>query len=443
MTLRGSRRPHVVPITAPSFPTAPRTNVYRNIAYSFIAFTVVVVLAVLWLSSARATVVIQTKRTPIAYEGTVDIARQTQPGQIPGRVVEGVFEKIQEFPVGTSVTSVIPTLPSVPIAPVPPPTSSTAPATTPIVTARGTVRVFNTYSRAQTLVRTTRLLTSDQKLYRIDQTIRLQPGESIEVPVYADKPGAEFVIGPTRFTIPGLFVDLQKYIYAESTSPFQAVAATAPSTPASSTPTPTPSAPIPPAPRSVSGKIVVQADLDSAEQVLTQAVLDQAKKTLGADLGELNRMDVVYLIRKTDRFKTNVSVGQSSDTFLASLKLDVTAVFYPKEDVLSLIRLKLKDKIPSEREFLPPPSGDGVKLEVQAADSKTEVATLHITAEGAYRLTGSSPGLQKSVVAGKEPEEAIAILKSIEGVSDAQVTVKPKWFGKIPTLKDRIDIKIE
>jgi hypothetical protein len=44
MTLRGSRRPHVVPITAPSFPTAPRTNIYRNIAYSFIAFTVIVAL---------------------------------------------------------------------------------------------------------------------------------------------------------------------------------------------------------------------------------------------------------------------------------------------------------------------------------------------------------------------------------------------------------------
>lgn len=441
MTLRGSRRPHVVPITAPSFPTAPRTNVYRNIAYSFIAFTVVVVLAVLWLSSARATVVVQTKRTPIAYEGTVDIARQPQPGQIPGRVVAGVFEKIQEFPVGTAVTSVIPAIPTTPPVSPPPATPSTTPVTNPTVTARGTVRVFNTYSKAQTLVRTTRLLTSDQKLYRIDQTIRLQPGESIEVPVYADKPGAEFVIGPTRFTIPGLFVDLQKYIYAESKSPFQAVAAASPATaaPAASAP----SVPIPPAPRSATGKIVVQADLDSAEQVLTQAVLDQAKKTLGADLGDLSRMDVVYLVRKADRFKTNVSVGQSSDTFLASLKLDVTAVFYPKEDVLSLIRLKLKDKIPSEREFLPPPSGDGVKLEVQAADAKTELATLHINAEGAYRLTGSSPGLQKSVVAGKEPEEAVAILKSIEGVSDAQVTVKPKWFGKIPTLKDRIDIKIE
>ncbi len=440
MTLRGSRRPHVVPITAPSFPTAPRTNIYRNIAYSFIAFTVIVVLAVLWLSSARATIVVQTKRTPITYEGVVDVARQPQPGQIPGRVVNGVFEKIQEFPVGTSATATLPLVPVAPVVPVtPPPAAPVAPVT---VTARGTVRVYNKYSKAQTLIRTTRLLTADQKLYRIDQTVRLQPGESIEVPVYADKPGAEFVIGPTAFTIPGLFVDLQKYIYAESTSPFQAVSAPAATTPATSTASPAPT-PIPAAPRSTTGKLVVQADLDAAEQVLTQAILDQAKKTLGADLGDLSRMEVVYLVRKPDRFKTNVSVGQSSDTFLASLKLDVTAVFYPKEDLLSLVRLKLKEKIPSEREFLAPATGSGLILEIQSADAKTETANVRIKAEGAYRITPSSPGLQKTVVAGKEPQEAIAILKSIEGVDDAQVTIKPKWFGKIPTLKDRIDIKVE
>ncbi len=440
MTLRGSRRPHVVPITAPSFPTAPRTNIYRNIAYSFIAFTVIVVLAVLWLSSARATIVVQTKRTPITYEGVVDVARQPQSGQIPGRVVNGIFEKIQEFPVGTSVTA---TLPLVPVAPVVPVTPPPAPPTTPVtVTARGTVRIYNKYSKAQTLIRTTRLLTADQKLYRIDQTVRLQPGESIEVPVYADKSGAEFVIGPTTFTIPGLFVDLQKYIYAESTSPFQAVSAPAATAPATSTASPTPT-PIPAAPRSTTGKLVVQADLDAAEQALTQAILEQAKRTLGADLGDLSRMEVVYLVRKPDRFKTNVSVGQSSDTFLASLKLDVTAVFYPKEDLLSLVRLKLKEKIPSEREFLPPSTGSGLILEIQSADAKTETANVRIKAEGAYRITPSSPGLQKTVVAGKEPQEAIAILKSIEGVDDAQVTIKPKWFGKIPSLKDRIDIKVE
>ncbi len=436
MTFRGSRRPHIVPITAPSFPTAPRTHLYRNIAYSFIAFTVVVVLAVLWLSSARATVVVRTKRTPIEYDGTVAIARTPASGQIPGRVVQGVFEKIQEFTVGAAASTTMPVTPVLETPPIPP-IAPPPPVASPVL-ARGTVRIFNKYSRPQTLVRITRLLTADQKLYRIDKTIHLQPGEEVDVAVYADKPGAEFAIGPTRFTIPGLFIDLQKFIYAESKEAFRAVPV------GTSTPSPAPSTkPSLPTSRVGTGTLVTQADMDAAEQALTIAVMDQAKKTLGVDLGSLSGGDVVYLVRKADRFKSNVSVGQSADTFLASIKLDVTAVFYPKEDVLSLVRLKLKEKIPSGREFLPPESGDGLTLDVQTADPKTETATVHMKAQGAYRLTGSSPGLQKSVVAGKDPKEAEDLLKSIESVEDAHVTVKPKWFGKIPSLKDRIDVKIE
>ncbi len=433
MTLRGSRRPQVVPISAPSFPTGPRTNLYRNIAYTFIAFTVMIVLAVLWLSSARATVIVHTKQTPIAYDGVVNIAHQPQSGQIPGRVVEGVFEKIQEFNVSSS-GAVVPSPNPVVTTPVNTPAAPVVPAD---VLARGTVRIFNKYSRSQTLVRTTRLLTPDQKLYRIDKAVTLKPGESIDVPVYADKPGAEFVIGPTKFTIPGLFIDLQKFIYAESSEALKAVPINAPAAP-----TPTTTKPTPSPTTSASGNLVTQADLDAAQQVLTNAVLEQAKKTLGADLGNVSGSDVVYLIRNAERFKTNVSIGQSADTFLASVKLDVTAVFYPKEDMLSLVRLKLKEKIPDGREFLPPVDG-GVSLEIQAADSKSETATIHVKAEGAYRITAASPGLQKSVVAGKDPKEAIDILKSIEGVENAEVTVRPKWFGKIPTLKDHIDIKIE
>ncbi len=435
MTLRGSRRPHIIPIMAPSFPTAPRTHLYRNIAYSFIAFTVVVVLAVLWLSSARASITVRTKRTPIEYDGTVEIARTPQSGQIPGRVVQGVFGKVQEFTIGATASTTAPVVPVQPIVSSPP----LAPPTTNVL-ARGTARVFNKYSKPQTLVRTTRLLTADQKLYRIDKTIRLQPGEEVDVAVYADKIGAEFVIAPTTFTIPGLFVDLQKFIYAESLTPFTAVAVD------HVAPVALPPVPIKPSIVTAAKSnepILTQADLDAAKQALTAAVMDQARKTLGADLGTLASSEVVYLVREADRFKSNVAVGQTADAFLASVKLDITAVFYPKEDVLALVRLKLKDKIPSGREFLPPESGDGFTLDVQASDPKTETATIRMKARGAYRLTGSSPGLQKSVVAGKEPKEAEDLLKSIDGVEDAHVTVKPKWFGKIPALKDRIEIKIE
>ncbi len=428
MTIRGSRRPHVVPITAPSFPTPPRTSLYRNIAYSFIACTVVLVLTVLWLSSVRAEVTVHTKRTTVKLDTTVEVARAPQSGQIPGRVVQGVFEKIQEFPVpmmASTSTAVVPTPASLEAVKTPSPTP---------VLARGTARIINNYSRSQTLVRTTRLLTSDQKLYRIDQTIKIPPGQEVSVRIYADQLGAEYAIGPTRFTIPGLFIDLQKYIYAVSDAAFVA------------TPSETPVAPSVPAVAISSspsrGDIVTQADLDVAIQSLSDTVLAQAKRTLMAEVADANLGEAVYVVKRLDK-KTNVAVGQSADHFLASVKLDVTAVFYPKEDMAAFTRLKLKEKIPEGREFVATSDGQGTVYTPESADAKAETAVIHIIADGAYRLTSASAGLQKSVIAGKSTSEATAILKSLEGVEDAQVKIKPSWFSKVPSLKDKITMTLE
>lgn len=124
MPIRGSRRPSVVPITAPSFPTPPRPHVYRKIAYTFIAFTVVIVLAVLWLSSAKAQISVKVKRDTVSLDGVAEVAKTPIAGQIPGRVVQGVYEKIQEFAVNdTESTSTSPAVATPPSAPVvtPPP----------------------------------------------------------------------------------------------------------------------------------------------------------------------------------------------------------------------------------------------------------------------------------------------------------------------------------
>ncbi|KKT41870.1 hypothetical protein A2W54_00310 [Candidatus Giovannonibacteria bacterium RIFCSPHIGHO2_02_43_13] len=79
--------------------------------------------------------------------------------------------------------------------------------------ARGTVVIFNKSSKdPQVLIASTRIESPEGKIYRIPSTIiipgtkveggKIIPG-SKEVDVAADKPGAEYNIGLTDFTIPG------------------------------------------------------------------------------------------------------------------------------------------------------------------------------------------------------------------------------------------------
>lgn len=83
--------------------------------------------------------------------------------------------------------------------------------------ATGTVIIYNDYSSAsQRLIKNTRLLTDDGKIYRLESSV-VVPGQkkvggkttpgSIEVSVVADQAGEEYNINLTDFTIPGFKED--------------------------------------------------------------------------------------------------------------------------------------------------------------------------------------------------------------------------------------------
>jgi hypothetical protein len=97
--------------------------------------------------------------------------------------------------------------------------------------ATGVIKIFNAYSSApQELVATTRFVTPDGKIYRLNNTI-VVPGaqvvggkitpSSISAPVTADKAGDSYNIGPvSHFSIPG-FSGTAKYngFYGSSDQP--------------------------------------------------------------------------------------------------------------------------------------------------------------------------------------------------------------------------------
>jgi hypothetical protein len=94
--------------------------------------------------------------------------------------------------------------------------------------AKGKVTIYNEYGKEpQQLVATTRISTSDGKIFRIikgvtvpgtkEESGQLKPG-SVEVDVIADQAGESYNINPSEFKIPG-FKDSPKYdkFYAKST----------------------------------------------------------------------------------------------------------------------------------------------------------------------------------------------------------------------------------
>lgn len=70
--------------------------------------------------------------------------------------------------------------------------------------AKGEIVVYNNSSSPQKLINQTRFQTLDGKIYKIQEPIIVPSNGSVETTVYADKPGPEYNIGLSDFTIPGL-----------------------------------------------------------------------------------------------------------------------------------------------------------------------------------------------------------------------------------------------
>ncbi len=447
MTVRSPRRSPVVPITAPTFSPPSHAAFYRKIAYTFFALTACILIGILWLSSVEATVSVKVRRTPVRTDDPVEItARPGGGSQIPGRVLHLPMRKTQQFDVRgvaetapTAATSSAVSAQTIPVAPATS-TSSAGGSSAERSFAQGQVTVVNNYSKSQTLIERTRFLTEDGKLYRLDRRVTIPAGGRATVSVTADQPGAAFAIGPTKFTIPGLWIDLQKLIYGESSAAFtlRTGSATTPD------PAPAPTPVTPPAPTStVPGerRLVTQQNIDDAYQALTEQVVEQAKRTLAASITDPRLNGAAYFVNTTAKSST-VRPGQVAGNFTAQVDVEVIGVFYSAEDMQNLIRSRLRQHLPDGQEFLPFNDQDFIYT-LESVDKEGESARLRVIATAEYRLTQNTPALSPATIAGKSRDEAERLLGEVDGVESVDITLRPGWIGKIPRLQDHIKMEVK
>lgn len=92
------------------------------------------------------------------------------------------------------------------------------------MSASGTITIYNTQTKPQTLIANTRFATAAGLIFRIHAGVTVpaasgtKPG-SISAKVYADKPGPAYNVEPTSFTVPGFAgTPLATKVYAKSTT---------------------------------------------------------------------------------------------------------------------------------------------------------------------------------------------------------------------------------
>ena len=288
--------------------------------------------------------------------------------------------------------------------------------------ARGVITIYNDFgTEPQSLVATTRFLTPDGKLYRLDSDITvpgavkggdgaLTPG-TIDAAVTADQPGEEYNIGPVdRFSIPG-FQGSAKYdgFYGVSESSMKGGALG-------------------------ESKVPTDDDIESARAKAQSMIEDALKTEFFIDLPEgITILDDSY---KTDIVREEIdSEIDQNGTFGLSLYGELKLIGFSEAELIDT----LKDLFEEE---------EGVTLQIHeytvdygevTLDIENEVLESAISVESGWTRPFDKDEFIQSVLGLNENELKEQVF-SIPGVRSGQVDLWPFWVRKVPADPSKVSV---
>lgn len=372
-------------------PAAVPLMMYRRIAVTFTLLVAAALVIVLYLSTVQAVIHIDSTEEAITTEFITNVFETpTTETDIRGVVLSGTLGDTRTFvPTGQDQQEVE-------------------------GTATGTVTIFNNLSTSQPLVATTRFLSPDGVLFRLEDGVTVPSGGSVEASVYADVDGGSGDIGPTTFTIPGLSAAKQELVYAESLAAFSGGLSYI--------------------------SVVSQEELDTRTQEMVDALTLDAQTMLIAEAGE--ELDgVSYDVEILEQTST-VAAGEEADAYELTVQVQVSGVFFDQAALETLALAKLYEGLGQGQEFVGA-NAEKMTVRVEDVSEAEQHAVVHVTLASAAVTSETSQALDVGRFIGMTEEEVRDLLVEEGIATGVDVEFFPFWIKTIPRLKDHIYIEIQ
>jgi len=368
-------------------------KLYRRLAVSFAVLTAVLLGAVWFFTFAKVKIVIISAKEKIADSLSVEIINQANrsgasPAQIAGVVKLVPVEETKTF--ASSGREVL---------------------GEEVV---GRVTIVNNYIKNQPLVATTRLLSAGNKLFRLKNTVNVPAGGQVVAEVYADQAKPEMAIGPSKFTIPGLWAGIQDKIYAQSNQAME-----------------------------YSEKIkytIQQSDLDNAVKELKNNLLANAGKQLGQAYGEYSQR-LYQVDNNSISQEVQGKVGEEKRNFTIKMKAMVTLIAFGDNDIYERAKIKLAATLADDKQIAEF-TKQNLAYSLAKVDLSQGLAEVKVIFEAKATLKDSAKVIKKDSLAGMNYEQLKAYLNSLPEVAGYEINFLPAFIKKAPNLVDRIEVEI-
>ncbi|PWB39108.1 MAG: hypothetical protein C3F02_00610 [Parcubacteria group bacterium] len=367
------------------------SKIYSRIVFFFLILTIVAIGVVLNFALAKATIKIKGYTVDQEADVLVEVlpeGSEASSDQVLGKILNTSFDA--EVSQEVSQTKIVGQK------------------------AAGYVTIYNNYSQNQSLVKTTRLLTPDNKLYRLSESIMVPAGGKVKVWAEADQAGEQFLTEATKFTIPGLWEGLQDKIYGQSDEAMQM--------------------------QSIPKYVITENDLAEAQKKITATAGPQALQTFNDLVSDNLKLDLTNLSLKYEDLAGNPTIGQETKEFKFKQTVKAYGVVFNKDDLNKATQVKFKNSLPANESLV---SADLTNLKYAIVELDVDKGRAVINVKFNVKVNGNNglADIDKNRLAGQSIGEAQNYLKDELKIEGAEINLWPFWVNKIPSFKDHIIIE--
>lgn len=370
-------------------------SIYRKISITFVALTIILALVVVYFSIVSVKIIIIPNKERINTDFIATVIDKSANQQIKGLSLTGLVERAdidieQQF--------------------------QTAGKEVKEAKVSGLVTIYNKRNSEQALIKTTRLLSPDEKLYRLQETVRVPAGGKVEnVAIYADKAEKSMEVGAVKFTIPGLSPSAQELVYAESSEKTLY--------------------------QEIGDAVVSELDLANAKESLKNVLMEKLAK-ISEDNKYQEYDNVIYNIGDSQiQYSSSASVGDKIDKFTVSAKAQAAIVAFNTKDVEAVAKLKLEESLPDDKQ-VSSFDENNFTFAFDRYDLDSAIADLKVEAVAQMILKDGTDIINPDKLVGLTREQLDDYLSSLREVAGYEIKFTPNWISKVPGLVDHIKVEV-
>lgn len=370
-------------------------KLYRKIALSFVLIAVILLGAVAYFVGTKLEVVITPRVMPVNASSNFSVYDRPASYNLPASSIFGIVRAMETTYEG-----------SYPVA--------NGKVTGAEVT--GQVIIYNKYIKDQPLVATTRLLTTNNQLLHLKDTVVVPAGGSIQANVYGETADPSFALADSRLTIPGLWAGLQDKIYAEAKIGDVTY-------------------------KEIKQTIITQSDLDNAIAEAKKALLTKATAEIESVYNDYDEK-LYQLDDKSIAFSFDSKVGDQKSAVKITMTSKVVIVAFKKASLVNLNKTTLDSGL-GDGQSLVEDSASAPSFKVSSSDVVNNIAVVELLVVGSSTAKSDTDLIDKQKLIGLNRKQIESYISGLNGIDSYELHFTPSFLEVAPQLVDRITVRLK